>query len=179
MSGGIMGAHAGTLTFMVGTDSEEEFNRAKIVLEGMGKKIFHCGGPGTGEIAKISNNMILGIQMIAVSEGLALGEKLGIDPKKLSEILSVSTSSCWCTNAANPRPGVIENSPASRNYEGGFQTGLIRKDMTLALELAEKVDANVDFANESMKYYLDLEKKGHSVKDFGYVFQYIMKNKKL
>lgn len=117
--------------------------------------------------------------MIAVSEGLALGEKLGIDPKKLSEILSVSTSSCWCTNATNPRPGAVEGSPAGRNYEGGFQTGLIRKDMTLALELAEKVDANVDFASDSMKYYLDLEKKGHSTKDFGYVFQYIMKNKKI
>ena len=179
MSGGIMGAQAGTLTFMVGTDSADEFERAKVVLEGMGKKIFHCGGPGTGEIAKICNNMILGIQMIAVSEGFTLGEKLGIDPKALQEILSVSTSSCWATNATCPRPGVIESSPSSRNYEGGFQTGLIRKDMTLALELAEKVSADVSFAQDSMQYYLDLEKKGHGGKDFGYVFQYIYKNKKV
>ena len=78
--------------------------------------------------------------MVAVSEGIALGEKLGIDPKKLSEILSVSTASCWCTNATNPRPDAVEGSPANRNYEGGFQTGLIRKDLTLALELGEAVD---------------------------------------
>ena len=137
MSGGIMGAAAGTLTFMVGTDSKDEFDRASIVLNGMGKKIFHCGGPGTGEIAKISNNMILGIQMTAVSEGLALGEKLGIDPKLLSEILCVSSASCWVTNTANPHPLARDDSPAARNYEGGFQVGLVRKDMTLALELAE------------------------------------------
>jgi 3-hydroxyisobutyrate dehydrogenase len=105
---------------MVGANSKEDFELASIVLEGMGKKIFHCGGPGTGEIAKICNNMILGIQMIACSEGMVLGEKLGIDPKVLHQILSVSTSNCWCINSANPRPGNIETAPSSRNYEGGF-----------------------------------------------------------
>lgn len=120
MSGGVMGAENGTLTFMVGAETLEDFNHGSIVLEGMGKNIFHCGGPGTGEIAKIANNLILGIQMIAVSEGMVLGEKLGIDPKVLMNILSVSTSSCWAIKAANPRPGNIENSPASKNYQGGF-----------------------------------------------------------
>jgi len=136
MSGGVMGAANGTLTFMVGSQNSEDFEHAKIVLLGMGKNIFHCGLPGTGEIAKISNNMILGIQMVAVSEGLAMGEKLGIDPKVLSNILQVSTSNCWAVGATNPRPGVMEGSPASNNYQGGFQLALMRKDLSLALECA-------------------------------------------
>merc|ERR1712176_1092808 len=102
MSGGIMGAQNGTLTFMVGCEEGAEFDRVSTVLNGMGKKIFSCGGPGTGEIAKIANNMTLGIQMVAASEGMALGEKLGIDPKTLMEILSVSTSSCWSISTTNP-----------------------------------------------------------------------------
>jgi 3-hydroxyisobutyrate dehydrogenase-like beta-hydroxyacid dehydrogenase len=145
----------------------------------MGKRIFHCGGPGTGEIAKIANNLILGIQMIAASEGMVLGEKLGIDPKTLMEILSVSTSSCWSITTANPRPGNIETAPASKNYEGGFQVGLIRKDLALALECADKVGAKLEFGEEAMEYYRHLEKKGHGGKDFGYVFQYIMKDLKI
>lgn len=119
MSGGITGANAGTLTFMVGCE-KEHFDNVKNVLMGMGKNVFHCGGPGTGEIAKICNNLMLGIIMIATSEGLSLGEKLGIDPKVLSTILSASTGRNWCVDAYNPRPGVMENVPASRDYNGGF-----------------------------------------------------------
>jgi 3-hydroxyisobutyrate dehydrogenase len=177
MSGGIMGAQGGTLTFMVGADSAEEFDHASTCLAGMGKKIFNCGGPGNGEIAKIANNMILGVQMCAVSEGLVLGERLGIDPKILSEILGVSTSSCWSVTTTNPRPDINPNAPASRNYEGGFQTALIRKDLALALEIAEAVKVNVAFGEMAMEYYRDIEKKGHGGKDFGIVFQYIQKNK--
>ena len=179
MSGGVAGATAGTLTFMVGSHSEEEFEAASVVLAAMGKKIFNCGKPGTGEVAKIVNNMILGTHMTAVAEGMALGEKLGIDPKKLQEILSVSTGACWANNVNNPRPGVLENAPSSRNYEGGFMLALMRKDMTLALELVEKVNGSAEMAEKSMAYYLELEKKGHGGKDFGYVYQYISKNKKL
>ena len=119
MSGGITGAQNGTLTFMVGCD-KENFEPVKEMLLGMGKNVFHCGGPGTGEIAKICNNLILGINMIATAEGLSLGEKLGIDPKILSNILSVSTGRSWCVDTYNPRPGVLENVPASRNYSNGF-----------------------------------------------------------
>lgn len=119
MSGGIPGAQAGTLTFMVGCE-KEYFENAKSVLLGMGKNVFHCGGSGTGEIAKICNNLILGISMIATSEGLSLGEKLGIDPKVLSSIISVSTGRSWSLDSYNPRPGVLENVPASRDYNGGF-----------------------------------------------------------
>ena len=179
MSGGIMGAQAGTLTFMVGTDSTDEYEKAKIVLAGMGKKFFHCGGPGTGEIAKICNNMIIGIQMNASAEGLSLGEKLGIDPKVLSEILAVSTASCWVTNTANPHPDAVEGTPASRDYNGGFQVALMRKDMTLALDVASKVDASVEFGQKGHDYFLAIEKKGYGHKDFGYAYQYISKGKKL
>lgn len=153
VTGGTMGAQAGTLNFLVGAASQEAFENARVVLFPMGRNVFHCGEPGTGEIAKIVNNMIIGMQMIAVSEGLALGEKLGIDPHKLTEILQVSTSSCWATNGTNPRPGVVPTSPASNNYEGGFQTELMRKDMSLALELAQQVDSNADLAHKTMLYY--------------------------
>jgi len=105
------------------------------MLEGMGKNIFHCGGPGTGEIAKLANNLILGINMIASSEGMALGEKLGIDPKVLQQILAVSTSRSWVIDTYNPRPGVLEGVPASRNYENGFGVSLVKKDLALALEV--------------------------------------------
>ena len=176
MSGGVVGAKNGTLTFMVGAPGEKEFDHAKVVLEGMGKKVFNCGAPGAGETAKIANNLILGIQMVASSEGMALAEKLGIDPKILMEILSVSTANNWCINTNNPRPGNIETAPASKNYEGGFQVGLMRKDLALALECAEAVDAKVEFAEKSLDIYRLLEKKGHGGKDFGYVFQYLMKN---
>ena len=119
MSGGIVGAKNGTLTFMVG-GSVENFEKSKTVLNGMGKNLFHCGGPGTGEIAKLTNNLILGISMVATAEGMAIGEKLGIDPKILKDILSVSTGRNWCIDTYNPRPGNIPGTPASRNYEGGF-----------------------------------------------------------
>jgi len=161
---------------MVGSENQEHFDSASIVLGGMGKKIFRCGGPGTGEIAKIANNLILGIQMVAASEGMVLGEKLGIDPKVLMEILSVSTSSCWAITHANPRPGNIETAPASKNYDGGFQVGLIKKDLALALEIADQVNAKIEFGDKAMEYYRTLEKKGHGGKDFGIVFQYIMKD---
>jgi len=105
-SGGITGAQAGTLTFMVGCD-KENFEVAKHVLLGMGKNVFHCGGPGSGEMAKICNNLVLGINMIALSEGLSLGEKLGIDGKVLSNIISLSTGRSWCVDTYNPKPGVF------------------------------------------------------------------------
>jgi 3-hydroxyisobutyrate dehydrogenase len=175
MSGGITGAQNGTLTFMVGCD-KENFEPVKEMLLGMGKNVFHCGGPGTGEIAKICNNLILGINMIATAEGLSLGEKLGIDPKVLTNILSVSTGRSWCVDTYNPRPGVLENVPASRNYSNGFQVSLIRKDLSIALDAAAKADAKLKFGQAAIEQYRELEKKGYGKKDFGFVYQYIHKN---
>jgi len=175
MSGGITGAQNGTLTFMVGCE-KENFEPVKEMLLGMGKNVFHCGGPGTGEIAKICNNLILGINMIATSEGLSLGEKLGIDPKILSNILSVSTGRSWCIDTYNPRPGIIDNVPSSRNYSNGFQVSLIRKDLSIALDAAAKADAKLKFAQAAIDQYRELEKKGYGKKDFGFVYQSIHKN---
>lgn len=153
MSGGVLGAEKGTLTFMCGANSEEDFEKAKVVLSGMGTNIFHCGNVGTGEVAKIANNMILGVQMVAVAEGMSLGKKLGIDSKKLAEILSVSTSGCKSTNDGNPVPGVYEGNAADNDYKGGFAVGLIRKDMKLALDLAKEADSSVDATQQAMEEY--------------------------
>ena len=108
--------------------------------------------------------------MIALSEGLSLGEKLGIDPKILSSILSVSTGRSWCVDTYNPRPGILENVPSSKNYNGGFQVSLIRKDLSIALEAAKESEAQTKFAEEAIKYYRDIEKKGFGKKDFGFVY---------
>ena len=178
MSGGIVGAQNATLTFMVGA-SAEVYEKAKPVLNGMGKNLFHCGGPGTGEIAKLTNNLILGISMVATSEGMAIGEKLGIDPKILKDILSVSTARNWCIDTYNPRPGNIEGTPACRNYEGGFMVELVRKDLALALEACKETGAKTDMTELSIEYYRNLEKLGYGRKDFGFVYQYYMKNYQL
>lgn len=175
MSGGITGAAAGTLTFMVGCE-ESDFEHAKTILSGMGKNVFHCGGPGTGEIAKICNNMMLGIQMASVAEGISLAEKLGMDPITFSKIASVSTGRCWSMDTYNPKPGVLEGVPASRDYNGGFQVALIRKDLSIALEAAESAGADCSFGDKAISYYRDIEKKGHGKKDFGFVYQYVHKN---
>ena len=143
----------------------------------MGANFFHCGGPGTGEIAKLTNNLILGISMVATSEGMAIGEKLGIDAKILQKILACSTARNWCIDTYNPRPGILPNVPSANNYEGGFAVGLIKKDMVLALEAAHNAGAETDMLEKSLDYYVQLEKKGMGKKDFGYVYQYLMKNK--
>ena len=123
----------------------------------MGKNIFSCGGPGTGATAKIVNNYIVGINMIAACEGMAMGEKLGIDPKTLMEVLSTATSNSWVISITNPRPGNIPGAPASNNYNGGFQTGLMRKDIALGLECARAVNSDTSFAQEAINYYKALE----------------------
>ena len=101
---------------------------------------------------------------------------MGIDPKVLSSILSVSTARSWCVDTYNPRPGVMENVPSARDYSGGFQVSLIRKDLSIALESAEYADAKLKFANAAIDYYRELEKKGFGKKDFGFVYQFIHKN---
>jgi len=133
VSGGVNGADAGTLTFMVG-GSANDVERARPLLEIMGKKIVHCGGPGTGGITKLCNNLALAIQMIGTAEALALGSKLGMDPSKLSEVMSTSTARCWSVDTYNPCPGVMPNVPSSRNYEGGFSSSLMEKDINLAVK---------------------------------------------
>jgi 3-hydroxyisobutyrate dehydrogenase len=177
VSGGIMGAQNGTLTFMVGC-RKEDFEEANTFLSAMGKNIVHCGGAGTGQIAKICNNLCLSIQMISVCEGLALGEKLGIDPKVLSNIISTSTGSCWSINTYNPKPGMLENVPSSNNYDGGFGVSLIKKDLSIVLDSAAQVDIDLQFGTKAIEYYHELERQGLGKKDFSVVYRYINDLKK-
>jgi 3-hydroxyisobutyrate dehydrogenase len=135
VSGGVGGAVAGTLTFICGGEPDA-FERAKPILDGMGKNIFHAGPSGAGQMAKICNNMLLAIQMAGTSEALALGVKNGLDPAVLSEIMKQSSGGNWALNGYNPWPGVMEGVPASRDYAGGFLVNLMTKDLGLAMENA-------------------------------------------
>mmetsp|Transcript_5784 Transcript_5784/g.6780 ORF Transcript_5784/g.6780 Transcript_5784/m.6780 type:complete len:121 (-) Transcript_5784:11-373(-) len=111
--------------------------------------------------------------MIAISEGLSLGEKLGIDPKVLSSIMSTSTASCWSLNSYNPRPGVLEGIPSANNYEGGFGVSLMKKDLSIVLDSASQVGLDLKFGKKAIEYYHELERQGKGKKDFGIVYQYI------
>ena len=178
MSGGINGAKAGTLSFMVG-GTQPDFEEAKKVLLGMGKNIFHCGAPGSGGVAKLTNNLILGISMVATAEAMAIGEKLGADPKVLTDIWAVSTARCHSVDAYSPRPGVLPNVPSSNNYDGGFAVALIRKDLGLAMDAAKSVGADMDFTERAFGVYQEIEKEGYARKDFSFVYQYLMNNKNM
>jgi len=136
VSGGTGGAEAGTLTFMVGCDIGV-FERIAPVLRHMGKNIVHCGESGTGQVAKICNNLLLGITMIGVSEAMNLGTALGIDAKVLAGIINTSSGRCWSSDTYNPYPGVMENVPAARGYTGGFGADLMLKDLGLAVDAAK------------------------------------------
>lgn len=137
VSGGVGGAKTATLTFMCGGDMAT-FNRARLILESMGKNIFHAGGHGAGQVAKICNNMLLAILMAGTSEALALGERNGLDPTILSNIMKLSSGGNWVLNNYNPWPGVMGGSPASRGYEGGFLVNLMNKDLGLAINNASQ-----------------------------------------
>ncbi len=142
VSGGVGGAKAGTLTFICG-GTDDTFNKAKSILEDMGKNIFHAGPSGSGQVAKVCNNMLLAILMSGTSEALALGVKNGLDPAVLSEIMKQSSGGNWALNVYNPWPGVMEGVPASRNYEGGFLVNLMNKDLGLAFDNAVKHHAPI------------------------------------
>jgi len=173
MSGGIMGAQSGALTFMVGGEPAE-VEHVKPVLEGMGKNIFHCGSVGTGSVAKLTNNLILGISMVATAEAMALGEKLGADPKVLTKIWAVSSARCHSVDAYNPRPDVLPNVPSSKNYDGGFAVALMRKDLGLAMDAAKVANADFHMTKNAFETYVKIEDQGYSRKDFSIVYQYLM-----
>jgi 3-hydroxyisobutyrate dehydrogenase len=136
VSGGVAGAAAGTLTFICGGEAAD-VERARAVLSLMGKNIFHAGGHGAGQVAKICNNMLLAIHMAGTAEALQLGVDNGLDPKTLSEIMLKSSGRNWSLELYNPFPGVMDNVPAARAYEGGFKTRLMNKDLSLAMEAAQ------------------------------------------
>ncbi|UTH73175.1 3-hydroxyisobutyrate dehydrogenase [Chromobacterium sp. IIBBL 290-4] len=171
VSGGTAGAAAGTLTFIVG-GAAEDLARARPMLEAMGKNIFHAGGAGAGQTAKICNNMLLGILMAGTAEALALGVKNGLDPKVLSEIISKSSGRNWATELYNPWPGVMENAPASRNYAGGFMSELMLKDLGLAEETALQSHANNPLGALARNLYEEHVQQGHGKLDFSSIVKH-------
>ncbi|MGJ7497727.1 3-hydroxyisobutyrate dehydrogenase [Variovorax sp. RT4R15] len=174
VSGGTGGAIAGTLTFMVG-GSEADLARARPVLEKMGANIFHAGAAGAGQTAKICNNMLLGILMIGTSEALALGVANGLDAKVLSEIMRRSSGGNWALEKYNPMPGVMETSPASKNYAGGFGTDLMLKDLGLAQENAAAVRAATPLGGMARNLYAAHSLAGHGGLDFSSVLRLFQK----
>jgi len=165
VSGGTGGAQAGTLTFMVGA-TPELFATLQPVLGQMGRNIVHCGEVGTGQIAKICNNLLLGISMVGVSEAMALGDALGIDTEVLAGIINSSTGRCWSSDTYNPWPGVIETAPASRGYTGGFGADLMLKDLGLATEAARQAKQPVILGAVAQQLYQSMSQRGEGGKDF-------------
>ena len=172
VSGGTVGAQNATLTFMVG-GTEEGFEKAKPILQAMGKNIVYCGGHGNGQVAKVANNMLLGISMVGVAEAMNLGVKLGMDAKTLAGIINTSSGRCWSSDVNNPWPGVIEAAPAGRDYQGGFFTDLMLKDMGLALEAATQSGCAVEMGELAHNLYKESSEAGNCRIDFSSVLKLI------
>ena len=172
VSGGIAAAEAGTLTFMVG-GSEEGFERARPILENMGKAVIHAGGPGAGQAAKICNNMLLGATMIATCEAFALAEKLGLDPQTFFDISSKASGQSWSMTSYCPVPGVGPETPADRDYEGGFAAALMLKDLKLAMEAAQQSGAYTPMGGEAEELYQRFVERGGGTKDFSGIIKMI------
>ena len=170
VSGGTSGAAAGTLTFMVG-GSPNVYEQVKPVLSAMGKNIIHCGDTGTGQIAKICNNLVLGVTMAAVAEAMSLGAALGVDPKVLGALINTSTGRCWSSDTCNPFPGVIETAPASRSYTGGFAIDLMLKDLGLATDAAKLARQPVYLGALAQQLYQAMSTKGAGRLDFSSVIK--------
>jgi len=170
VSGGTVGAQAGTLTFMVGANAEL-FETLKPVLAGMGKNMVQCGETGTGQIAKICNNLLLGISMIGVAEAMQLGASLGIDPNKLASIINTSTGRCWSADTCNPYPNVLPNAPSSRGYTGGFGADLMLKDLGLAVDAARQVKQPVLLGALAQQLYQSMSMQGLGGLDFSAIIK--------
>jgi 3-hydroxyisobutyrate dehydrogenase len=165
VSGGTGGARAATLTFMVGAE-RPLFERIEPLLSQMGRNIVHCGGTGTGQAAKICNNLLLGISMIGVAEAMSLGVTLGIEPKTLAGIINTSSGRCWSSDTYNPYPGVMENVPAARGYTGGFGADLMLKDLGLATDAAKLAKQPVVLGAAAQQLYQLLSAQGGGALDF-------------
>jgi 3-hydroxyisobutyrate dehydrogenase len=170
VSGGTAGAAAGTLTFIVGGPAAA-LERARPLLEKMGRNIFHAGASGAGQIAKICNNMLLGIQMIGTAEAISLGVASGVDARVLSDIMAKSSGRNWALELYNPWPGVMDNVPASRGYSGGFGTDLMLKDLGLAQEAAAAADATTPLGALACELYQRHSQAGSGALDFSSIVQ--------
>jgi len=165
VSGGTAGAAAGTLTFIVGGDSAD-LEQARPILQNMGQNIFHAGEAGAGQVAKICNNMLLGVLMAGTAEALALGAANGLDPHVLSDIIAKSSGRNWATEVYNPWPDVMPNAPASNQYAGGFGVDLMLKDLGLAAESAVAVKASTPLGELARNLYAIHSAQGKGQLDF-------------
>ncbi|KAI8374787.1 3-hydroxyisobutyrate dehydrogenase [Blakeslea trispora] len=178
VSGGTVGAANGTLTFMVGAPSVEDFEKTKPILSLMGKNIIYCGNNGSGQIAKICNNMLLAVHMVGVSEAMRLGTQLGMDPKLLASVINVSTGKCWSSEVSNPYPNVIPTAPSTREYQGGFSNKLMAKDLRSAMKAAKSCQVEPIMGTKASEIYQKLatDEQFNSL-DFSSVFKWMSTNK--
>lgn len=172
VSGGVKGAENAALTIMVG-GREDDFQRAQPILSILGKRVIHAGSAGKGQVAKICNNMILGISMIAISEAFALGEKLGLDPKKLFEISSNASGQCWSMTSYCPVPGILENVPSNNNYQPGFASSMMLKDLKLSQDAAEFAKISTVLGEAATQQYQKFVDNGNADLDFSGIIQMI------
>jgi 3-hydroxyisobutyrate dehydrogenase len=175
VSGGVGGAQGATLTFMVG-GPDAAFEQAKPILETMGRTIVHAGGAGNGQAAKICNNMILGVSMIAVSEAFVLAEKLGLDAQKLFDISSKSSGQCWSMTSYCPVPGPVPASPANRDYQAGFTAAMMLKDLNLAQDAAKAAGAATPLGADAAKIYSQYVESGEAARDFSGIIRHVRKS---
>jgi len=186
VSGGVKGATDATLTFMVGVDHADAgspFETVRPLLELMGPRVIHCGGPGTGSATKLCNNLALAAQMIGICEALNLGEALGVDPVVLSDVMNTSTAKSWSSSICNPHPDAAANiketsggaisPPASRDYEGGFGTRLMLKDLGLAVSAGQAEGVALPLGAASKELYRMADLRGLGDKDFGVMLQFL------
>jgi 3-hydroxyisobutyrate dehydrogenase len=172
VSGGVAGAEAATLTFMVG-GRDNAFARAEPILQSMGKTVVHAGGAGNGQAAKICNNMILGVSMIAVCEAFVLADKLGLDRQKLFDIASKASGQCWSLTSYCPVPGPVPNSPANRDYAAGFTAAMMLKDLRLAQAAAASASASTPLGAEAAQLYSLFAAQGGGGVDFSGIINFL------
>jgi 3-hydroxyisobutyrate dehydrogenase len=169
VSGGVKGATAGTLAFMVGGD-EAAVERARPVLEPMAGKVVHCGGPGTGQAAKLCNNMVLAVQQIAVGEAFVLAEKLGLSAQSLFDVITGATGNCWAVHTNCPVAGPVPTSPANNDFKPGFATALMNKDLGLAMDAVKSTGSGAPLGSHAAEIYAKFA-TDHADKDFSAVIE--------
>ena len=170
VSGGVAAAEAGTLTFMVG-GPKDGFEKAKPILDVMGKNVFHAGEPGNGQVAKIANNMLLGISMIGTCEAFNLAEKLGLDAQTFYDISSTASGQCWSMTSYCPAPGPVPTAPSNRDYKPGFAVAMMLKDLRLAMGAGDDVGADTPLGNHAQQIYAKLDEDGFGDIDFSGVMR--------
>jgi 3-hydroxyisobutyrate dehydrogenase len=172
VSGGVAGAAAGTLTFMVGGEVNA-YQAAHPILAGMGQKIIHTGGSGSGQAAKICNNMILGISMVAISEAFTLAKELGLSPEKLFEVVNNSSGQCWALSKYVPVPGILDKVPANNQFKPGFAAQMMLKDLLLSQQASEAVQVKTPLGSKTTELYKEFINKGRGELDFSAIIQLI------